>query len=333
MKFNFFNLPNPVNISLLKSLAGYNPLIINYHVVSDTRLPHVENLYNYRNIEQFNQDLDFFQRHFHLIGLKDLLLWLKEKKPLPESSMLITFDDGFKEIYEIVLPAMEQRNLTATVFLTTNFLDNKELGYANKKSLIISKVENAGNEIAEVALKLLKAHEIEESDLAKAVLSIPYLKRFLLDKLAQQIDLDFNEFLIREKPYLTSIQVKGLINKGWTIGGHSLDHARFSELTIEEQINQAVESTRYVRERFGLDYSVFAFPYSDIGIRRSFFDKTENFFDATFGTQGIFMDSISNNFQRVNIEKFRHHARRSLKWYYLRYLAYKMLKSSIVFHA
>ena len=68
-----------------------------YHVVSNDELPHILNL-KYRNVEQFEKELDFYLQHFTPVSLEDLLLPVSLKK----KSFHITFDDGLRECTEII---------------------------------------------------------------------------------------------------------------------------------------------------------------------------------------------------------------------------------------
>lgn len=48
---------------------------------------------------------------------------------------------------------------------------------------------------------------------------------------------------------------------GFNFGAHSLDHANFDELSLEEQIYQAKTSIDFIKKVFNIDYSIFAFPF------------------------------------------------------------------------
>ena len=134
-------IPIPLGFKFLRIKAGVNPLIVNYHMVSDEHLPYIENLYKYRNVETFISDLDFYNKYYHPIGMIEFLDCLKNDVALPENSLLLTFDDGFKEVSEIAAPLLLEKKITATFFITTDFLDNQKLNHDNKQSLLIRPVE------------------------------------------------------------------------------------------------------------------------------------------------------------------------------------------------
>ena len=327
MDLSLIQMMHLVPFGLLRRMAGINPLIVNYHVVSDKRLPHIINLYAYRDIQTFKEDLDFFAGHYRPVSIFDVLDHLRGRIRLPNNSFLLTFDDGFCEIYDNVAPILLEKGIPATFFLTRDFIDNNVLGYDSKKSLIIDKILS-GHPIPE-KLKGMTDFKTAE-DLTSLVFNVSYSNRLWLDEIAGEMELDFSGYLKHVSPYLTSDQISKLLGQGFAIGSHSLDHARFRELTLDEQLLQVKSSTDYLCEKFSLQYRVFAFPYSDISISRDFFRKIEGSIDATFGTQGLLTDSIPSNFQRISVEKFPYPACPITKFYYFRRTIHRLIKKELI---
>lgn len=329
MRSFLYKIPIPLTFPYLRNKAGVNPLIINYHVVSDSRIPHVSNIYTYRNSKKFIEDLNFFSDNYHIITLLELLESRKNKTTLPDNALFITFDDGFKEVYEIAAPILIEKKILPTIFLTKNYIDNLELGYDHRKSLLIERLLNFNNlQDKKSVRKILNGDSLQVKTLINSIVKIPYKQRELVDRIANELKVDFKEYITVEKPYLTSQQVKELLSSGFTFGGHSIDHPNFIELSVDDQLNQAKESMDFVCNSFNINYKVFAFPYWDGGISFEFFEKLSA--DATFGTQGLLTDPVDNNIQRIGIERFNFTANRIVKAHYLRKILYHFLKKDII---
>jgi peptidoglycan/xylan/chitin deacetylase (PgdA/CDA1 family) len=320
----FMVLPLPVN--LLRMLTNVNPVIINYHVVSDQRLPHISHLYRYRNTKTFAEDLKYFKRKYNPIGIEEFLDSVKNKTPLPRNSFMLTFDDGFREVYEVAVPVLQKMKLTSTIFITSQYLNNTVLGYDQKKSIILEQLTVAGNnsQIYKVS-NLLKSHSLPCNEIKKAILSIPYRQKHVVDEIANTIRLDMDVYLKEHQPYLTTQQVKELHNMGFTFGGHGLDHPRFIELSPEERIDQAIASVEFMVKLLNLDYRVFAFPYSDLNLPIEFYQSISDKIDATFGTQGMLKDKALNNFHRINVEKTNQPAFQTLRFHYIKQIVYQLV--------
>ena len=326
-----YKIPVPLPFELIRRICNVNPLIINYHVVSDHKLSHVINLYNYRNTKIFSEDIDFIRKHYYPITLLEFLNSIKNKISLPDNSVLLTFDDGFQEIFTTVAPILVDKKMPATFFLTEKFIDNRELGYDNKKSLIIEKLYEKGNEqIIHKIKDLPEFNKIPDNDITYSILHIPYKKRQLVDKIGEILNIGFSDFLESNKPYLTSTQIHQLIDEGFTFGGHSIDHPRFSELTLEEQIHQVISSVLFLSDNFSLGYKVFAFPYSDGGVSLDLFRKISDHTDVTFGTHGLLHDIAENNYQRISVEKFDQSALKTIKFHYSRKILYKIFNKDVI---
>ncbi len=324
MNSSYFKIPLPLSFNFLRKKAGINPLIVNYHVVSDNYIPYVKNLYSYRNVKSFSEDLDFFISNYNPIGLLEFLDYIQNNKKIPENAVLFTIDDGFREVYEIMAPMMLERNLTATLFLTSGFVDNNQFGFDQKKSLVIEKLHHVTDQsLTDRLREQLESNNLFTDNLSYSIMNIPYIHGNILDSISTILDLDFNVTLKQFNPFLTTTQVTELIQSGFTIGGHSIDHPNFTELSIQDQVIQAQKSVDFLTEKFAVTYKVFAFPYWDGGISRAFFEKLS--VDASFGTQGLLTDTVISNFQRIGIEKYNHTAERIIKAHYLRKILYHSL--------
>jgi peptidoglycan/xylan/chitin deacetylase (PgdA/CDA1 family) len=72
----------------------------------------------------FERCLEFFEKHYHVIGVEQLLdgPWTK----LPDHPLLITFDDGWADHEQVALPILAKRRLPALAFIAADAVDNPE---------------------------------------------------------------------------------------------------------------------------------------------------------------------------------------------------------------
>ncbi len=279
-------------------------LIPYYHLVSDERVGHVIHLFSYRNTDQFKADLDFFLKYYRPIDLADLLAAVRSGRPLKEKAVLLTFDDGFREIHDVVAPILKQKGVPAIFFITAAFLDNQTLGYRHQASLLVERMHQLNptpRTVKEVS-RVLGCANGSRGSLVKKLVSRDGMDSKTLDGVASVLEVSFKQYLSDVQPYLTTVQLNDLVREGFHIGGHSINHFPYRTLTPSEQITQTSESTRTLRQAFGLDYSVFAFPYSDAGIRASFFEALDARIDLFFGTSAFSSDRISKIVQRFWME-------------------------------
>jgi peptidoglycan/xylan/chitin deacetylase (PgdA/CDA1 family) len=292
---------------LMRRIAGVNPLVVYYHLVSDDEVPHVSNLYAFRTVAQFKRDMDVVLRFYRALSLVDFMRSLKGQQALPKDSFLLTFDDGLRECYEVVAPILKQKGIPATFFLCSSFVDNKELAYDFKKSLLAGalKTQSLSKAQHEQVRALLEGAGIGHPDIVAGVLSADYRQRMVLDAIAERLSYDFSFYLKTAQPYLTSVQVGELVMAGHGIGAHSIDHPRYEDIPLREQLRQTRESIKFVKEQFEIGYGAFAFPSSDANVSTGFFREIlgRGVADVCFGNHGLLKDSVPHNVQRSSMER------------------------------
>jgi len=267
---------------------------------------HIKHLYEYKTVKQFKEDLDFLLKNYTPINLHDILYALKESSPFPDNSFFLTFDDGFREMSEVVAPILLQKGISATFFINSAFVDNKNLSHDQKTSLILDGLSTTNSlSVKSEALNILSQNRYTSENICHSDFLINHCNARLLDELAGPLDIDFSEYLAVHRPYLTSKQIMAMIDSGFNFGAHSIDHPIYQSIPLEQQLHQTIESVKEIRERFCLDYGVFAFPYSDKNVSKAFFSSiySSGFVDVSFGNSGMIDDSISMNLQRFSLEK------------------------------
>jgi peptidoglycan/xylan/chitin deacetylase (PgdA/CDA1 family) len=302
-----FVFSGPLSL-VLEKLATVKIIIPYYHMVSDADVTHTKHLYPHKTKKQFSEDLDYLCKNFHPIQLHDLLAYIKHDQSLPPKALLLTFDDGFREMHDIVAPILRQKGMPATFFVNSSFTDNRNLCYQHQASLIIECLLTRGvsTRTQQMIERLLpRKHQGSTTSLHQRILAISYAHKELTDDIAKLLELDTTDYLQTQRPYLTIKQINHLIADGFTIGAHSIDHPLYSALALDEQLRQTIESVLFVKNTFHLDYGAFAFPHSDLGVTKQYFESIAHtgLVDVSFGTAGLVDDCIPYSFQRLSLER------------------------------
>jgi peptidoglycan/xylan/chitin deacetylase (PgdA/CDA1 family) len=62
------------------------------------------------------------QNGYHVVSIDQLLDFINYKEQIPEKSIVITFDDAWRSIFDIALPILIKYGFTATFFIYTDFI-------------------------------------------------------------------------------------------------------------------------------------------------------------------------------------------------------------------
>jgi len=278
-----------------------------------------------RTEEQFIKDLDFLLKYYRPVGLHEIIDIVKKRKLVNKNVFHLTFDDGLKEVFEIISPILKKKGIPATFFLNTAFIDNKDLFYRYKASILVESLNESNIKLKKFSKmnELSPTKKTNTAGLKKIILGLNYLERNNLDIFAEYLNIDFKKYLKNQQPYLTSEQIKNLLIDGFTIGAHSVDHPEYSLISLKEQLSQTLKSINELQKKFPVDYKAFAFPFTDFKISLKFFNtvfnKSEPKLDVSFGTAGIKNDSCINNLQRIPIENYKFSTEKYIKSEYLYY--------------
>lgn len=100
--------------------------ILCYHSVTDGAEPvqpdpHKQHI----PLHLFLQHLDYLKRKHNVVSLKEFQEATRDRRALPDYSVVLTFDDGFEDFYKVAAPHLGQRKLPATVFVITDRADGR----------------------------------------------------------------------------------------------------------------------------------------------------------------------------------------------------------------
>jgi succinoglycan biosynthesis protein ExoM len=307
----FSLLPPPV----LSRALGVKLLLPYYHLISDQAVPHTRHLYRHRTVGEFCEDLEFFLRHYQPVSMNDIVQHVTGNKQLPARAFHLTFDDGFREMHDVVAPILLARGVPATFFVCKAFLDNRDLAYDNKRSVLLEHLHSGGAGADKGATPPLPAvaepwEESVNPDLAA------------LERKAEACGCDFRVYLQQQRPYLSSAEVAGLLSRGFAFGGHSVTHPRYGSLSLTEQLEETRESVDHLVRAFGICDRSFAFPFTDAGIHPDFFRRAAELeiCDVFFGNQGLVTHPCAVMLQRFSMEKTALPVRQILGWAHARRL-------------
>lgn len=243
------------------------------HLVSDTQNPFVKFLYKYPNIKSFKLAMEKSLRYSNPVTLSQVVNHIVYGSKLPVNPLFLSFDDGHREMREIVAPMLYEMGVPAAFFVITDCIDNKSLIYPHKKSYLCSYVDEQWVKTdATIKQKIRGLLSIDYGKKKAFIDSISKLSphnstgRNKIDLIATLFELNWEYILSKELPYMTLSECNDVINMGFDIGSHGLDHTKFLGLSKEQQELQITQSSKFLRNKLSLKDIAFAFPNSSSGV-------------------------------------------------------------------
>lgn len=106
---------------LLVSNLSYAAVILQYHHVS-SETPAITSL----SVFDFKKHMDYLKdNQFNVIALPDLMEKVVKKQAIADKTVVITFDDGYDNVYTNARPILKELGWPYTIFVNPKFIDDK----------------------------------------------------------------------------------------------------------------------------------------------------------------------------------------------------------------
>jgi len=214
--------------------------------------------------EAFEEQLRFVKKRFNVINFNDLSHLLSSGKQVPENSLVITFDDGYADNYEIAFKLLKMYGLTATMFVSTSFVDSGKPLWFDKSAYIIKAIpkgtisfdcgryefevtDNNRDEIIGSVRNLFLSHANED-------------RLRWLAELEQQSGVGIASEDMEAAKSLTWDQVREMSDNGIEIGSHTVSHPYLTKLTRESLMFELSESKKVIEEITEKEVKSVAYP-------------------------------------------------------------------------
>ncbi len=111
-------------LSLVSWLNRRRVTILCYHSVLGSDEPQAHDPYKQHiPLGLFLDHLGYLQDNYRVISLNEFVKARRDHRPLPDYSVVLTFDDGFEDFFTVAAGHLAERNLPATVFVITDRAD------------------------------------------------------------------------------------------------------------------------------------------------------------------------------------------------------------------
>lgn len=207
------------------------------------------------------EQLEYLSRHYHFLPLSKLLDCYERQQSIPPNSVVITFDDGFRDNFTNAYPILRQYHVPATVFLATGCVSNGDLpwpqqvGYMFQKTKV-DRVCHITTKEVPVTLRTSRDRNVARATVREVLGHMPRVERERsLLELSGLLQVD-----IPRDRMLTWDHVKTMQNGGIEFGAHSFSHPWMARLSPEEARWEMEASLHDIQHRCGTARPPFVFP-------------------------------------------------------------------------
>ncbi len=264
---------------------GYRTTILTFHRIGESRNGVIKHSLptSFVSKKNFDRIIKFLTKYYNVISLADYFELRNSKREIPKNTLIITFDDGYKDNYESAFPILDKYKVPATIFLTSSFINNDNLFWWDhfyalcKNCRVNSSLHNLPNEIYSdyMKKKLYANFAMDKNERDQLIWSlIAELHNYdnnelhlLVNDLAKRFVYDL-DVLKKENKMLSWEDVRELETAGITFGSHTRSHLFLNGFQSENIVYDELQgSKRDIEKNLKSEIKTFAYPGGKISER------------------------------------------------------------------
>ncbi len=244
-------------------VIGYHRVVEDFAASAATSIPSM--LISLRMLERH---LDWLGRRFRFASLDELGARIDGSDGGSQPMAAVTFDDGYRDFYELALPMLQRKGIPAAVFVVTDLVDTKGVQIHDKLYLLLARRVGSRNPKSSQLASLLRGLGVP---LHWVVGNSPFqATRTLLEALPQEAVQRIVAALESEaaiaddtfEPFysLTWEMLARIHRAGMTVGSHTRTHVLMTNETGPKMADEVTGSRHEIEKRLGTPVRHFAYP-------------------------------------------------------------------------
>lgn len=255
-------------------------VILVYHRVleGDTGLPDYSPYGMSVSAETFAGHLAYLKKNYEVIGMSELVALLEGGKGLRDNLCVITFDDGWRDNYQVAFPLLKENDLPATIFLATNLIDGRQWFWEERIKYLLAhffhvlerglmptqSLERIRDTLVSYGLQGLLEQNKQSLPpyLTDVVRKLSATNEEILSRTMESLEAlleDLDGGVTRD--FLSWEDVREMSNWGIEFAAHSVTHQSLSGCEATRVAREVTDSRARVEEETGREVSSFAYPY------------------------------------------------------------------------
>jgi peptidoglycan/xylan/chitin deacetylase (PgdA/CDA1 family) len=262
---SIFAIADLVGLNILfRSLNSHKLRILMYHGVTSKKLPTF--YWTQLSLDKFIQQMDYIKEKYNAVNPAYLTGDGDDEIAYVKNATIITFDDGFENVYAEAWPVLRKGRLPAVCFVVPALSENNEMLWTDRLYVIMlctieNEIDLTAFGLGRCTLGSIKNRAKLANDIKTCLKSWPHDRRTeLLNYMEMRHPPTSNElceiFRLMAPKQIAELSKSG----GFIIASHSNSHPILSTMSREEQ-DEEINSSLGLLAKWGVPTTkLFAYP-------------------------------------------------------------------------
>jgi peptidoglycan/xylan/chitin deacetylase (PgdA/CDA1 family) len=228
--------------------------------------------------DQLNEQISYLKRHVSLVTLQEAVAFIDGtiNEKTRRCRVLITFDDGYLDNYDVAYPILRSHGVQGVFFLTTSLVGSYDVPWWDYIAYLMKTARQRRFRLRYPSDLVV---DVDKNGMTKSL-------RDVLGLYKRPENTDPTRFMreLREEAkgndppgtmrrFLDWNEAREMSSGGMAIGSHTHSHRVLSQLGPDQQRQELAHSRALLREQLGLEAEALAYP---VGAASSFSDQTQH---------------------------------------------------------
>jgi peptidoglycan/xylan/chitin deacetylase (PgdA/CDA1 family) len=209
--------------------------------------------------------MELVAREYSPVSLEEILLFIQGQKQLPKNAVAVTFDDGYRENFEIADRVLRDYGIPAAFYLTASWIGTNEVPwFCRLRHAFATTRRNEWSDPVRGLSWKLSDPMIRNAALQAAFDMGSSMNGDVCRATVRTIEheLDVAPLALRKDLMMSWDQARKLHDAGHIVGSHTMTHPNVAHLSDEEIVRkELIESKRRVEVELDAPVEHFSYPH------------------------------------------------------------------------
>ena len=242
---------------------GASAAILMYHSVMADPAQHADSLGGIIHSQsEFRAQMELLACDYHPVSLQEVVHQLNRGGTLSPRSVVVTFDDGYSDNYEVAMPILNQVGIPATFYITVDCVEKRKLPWPSRLRFAFRSTKvPAWTDPRAKSWDLRTAESREQAYLASCddcCQRAGAAQEELVSRVETQLDSRAPDDLSRLM--MDYEQARGLARNGHIVGSHTMTHPNMAHINERDAEVELAESKHRLESELKMPVPHFSYP-------------------------------------------------------------------------
>ncbi|MGH2404605.1 MAG: polysaccharide deacetylase family protein [bacterium] len=211
--------------------------------------------------EAFAEQIRLLVRHYTPIGPSALQASLESGRPLPSRSVMVTFDDAYRDFQTDAWPILKAHGVPVVLFVPTDYPDRNRAFWWDELWRMVAQTSRPSLPVDGVGRVDLRSIEGRWTAVRRLQAPLLYQRSEAIERRIEVIRLALDVPSASGSTALGWDELRDLAREGVVIGSHGRSHTSMLALSDPEVVDEIEGSQAVLDREVGSPWRLFAYPF------------------------------------------------------------------------